>query len=229
MYDSETGRWNEASYYVVEDAPDGVLVTYKSDEGKAVESGDNVSAADGSVITIINIDNLVDLNILKVDSNGMTKPLKGAKFTIQQFDETSSVISLIGSPVNADTTGTDGTGSDGIASFTDLKAGYYIITETKIPDGYVQTGTGVFNIKVDNGSVSLIEKGESGWTVSEGSAKLTFTAASADSPATVTVGNDSGSALPSTGSRGTAIYYIAGFALIALASVFPVAKLIKDR
>ena len=93
----------------------------------------------------------------------------------------------------------------------------------------VQTGTGVFYIKVDNGSVSLIEKGESGWTVSEDSAILTFTAASADSPATVTVGNDSGSALPSTGSHGTAIYYIAGFALIALASVFPVAKKIRDR
>lgn len=76
MYDSETGKWNEATYYVVEYAPDGVLVTYKSDEGEAVGSGDNVSAADGSVITIINTDNLVDLNILKVDSDGMTKPLK---------------------------------------------------------------------------------------------------------------------------------------------------------
>ena len=93
----------------------------------------------------------------------------------------SSVLSLIdGTLVTAATPGTDSveTGTDGIASFTGLKAGYYIVKETKLPAGYVQTGTGSFYIKVENGKVKLVEKSSDGWVESSGNEKLVFTAAS---------------------------------------------------
>jgi len=222
VYDSESGTWNEASYYVVEEDPGGVTITYKAGEGEAVESGEDASAVDGSTIIIINTDALADLTVLKVDSNGMTTPLKGAIFTIQQIDETKSVLSLLGDPVTATTTGENAgeTGTDGIAGFTGLRAGYYIVKETKLPDGYVLTGDGSFYIKVDNGAVTLVERNpDGGWQERTGTDKLVFTAATGEDPATVTVGNDAGAALPNSGGPGTRIFTILGSILILGAGV----------
>ena len=217
VYDSESGTWIEASYYVVEDDPGGVAIAYQLDEGEAVDAGEEALAEDGSTITIINTDILADLTILKVDSNGMTTPLKGATFTIQQFDETKPALSLLGDPVTATTTGENvgETGADGIARFTGLKAGYYVVKETKLPEGYVQSGDGSFYVKVDNGAVTLIEKNTDGaWEESAGADKLVFAAATETDPATITVGNDAGAALPHTGGPGIGLLYILGSILL---------------
>jgi len=123
----------------------------------------------------------------------------------------------IGSPVTGRTSGdvAGETGIDGVASFENLKAGYYIVSETKLPAGYVQTGSGSFYVKVENGEVKLVERGESGWVESDGNEKLTFTAATETNPAKVTVGNDAGTVLPSTGGPGTTLFTILGSILLA--------------
>ena len=188
--------------------------------GDALTPGEPVTVTAG---TTANIDNYlpVDLTILKVDSNGMTTPLKGAVFTIQQINETSTVLSLVEETLaTAETTGdVEGeTGTDGIARFTGLKAGYYIIKETKLPAGYVQTDSGCFYVRVENGAVALVEKDEAGvWQESEGNARLLIAAADASNPATVTVGNEAGVALPSTGGYGTDQLYLLGSMLVMLA------------
>ena len=123
----------------------------------------------------------------------------------------------MGDPVTAETTGIDSveTGTDGVARFTGLKAGYYIVKEIKLPAGYVQTGTGSFCIKIDNGTVTLVDK--DGWVPIEGNAKLRFTAVSGSNSASVTVGNDAGISLPSTGGSGIRMLYLLGSTLVILA------------
>ena len=170
----------------------------------------------------VNIDNYlpVDLTIIKVDSAGMTRPLKGAVFTIQQINEQSAVLALIeGTLKTAATNGevTGETGTDGVAVFTGLTSGYYIVKETKLPDGYVQTGTGSFFIKVDQDKVMLVEKQGEDWVESDGNEKLVFTAEEGDDPAEVKVGNDSGVTLPSTGGIGTNLFKLLGSILVMLA------------
>lgn len=109
------------------------------------------------------------------------------------------------------------TGTDGIARFTSLSAGYYIVKETKLPAGYVLNGTGSFFVKVENGAVKLVEQGESGWVEADGNAKLVFTVADGDNPAIVKVGNDAGVSLPSTGGPGTSLLYLLGTIMTLLA------------
>ena len=182
VFYEDSSTWLRASYYVVEDDMKGVSVTYtKGTKG----NNEPTTVAENAIITnndtertvtITNTDTLVDLDILKVDSNGMTKPLPGATFTIEQIDETKTVLSVVeGTLVTGKTTGDNQveTGADGIVHFTGLKNGYYIVTETKLPDGYVQSGDGTFYIRVEVGAVSLVERDSSGqWKPSDGNDKL---------------------------------------------------------
>ena len=164
---------------------------------------------------------------IETPANDMTTPLKGAIFTIQQIDETSSMLPLIDRTlVTATTNGeiTGETGTDGVATFTGLTAGYYIVKETKLPAGYVQTGPGSFYIKVENGEVKLVERNETGWIESRGNEKLVFTAASGSDSASVKVGNTPGVALPNTGGPGTNMLYLFGCMLTSLAGAGLVMK-----
>lgn len=204
------GTPTEIEYRVAETA-----VTFA---GNSLTTGDPVNVTAGTA----NIDNYlpVDLTILKVDSNGMTKALKGATFTIQQIDETASVLSLIsGTLATAETNGEipGETGDDGVATFTGLSAGYYIVKETKLPAGYIQTDTGSFYIRVKYGEVKLVERDGTGWKESDGNEKLIFTAANGSNPASVKVGNEPGAALPNTGGPGTKLLYLLGILLTGLA------------
>ena len=223
--DAWKATWtNLPRYELIEGTP--TVIMYQVVEKAASLSDNNLIPADPVVVTAgqpVNIDNYVpvDLTILKVDSQGMTRPLAGATFTIQQIDETASVLSLIDGTLQTATTrgtGSVETGADGVATFTGLTAGYYIVKETKLPDGYILTGSGSFYIAVENGQVKLVEKDEAGgWVASNGDAKLAFSAANETDPATVKVGNDAGYELPSTGGPGTNLLYLLGSMLIMLA------------
>jgi LPXTG-motif cell wall-anchored protein len=223
--DAWKATWtNLPRYELIEGTPTEIM--YRVVETAAALSDNGLIPADPVVVTAgqpVNIDNYVpvDLTILKVDSQGMTRPLAGAIFTIQRIDETASVLSLIdGTLQTATTTGTGSveTGADGVATFTGLTAGYYIVKETKLPDGYILTGSGSFYIAVENGQVKLVEKDEAGgWVASNEDAKLAFSAANETDPATVKVGNDAGYELPSTGGPGTNLLYLLGSMLVMLA------------
>ena len=204
---------------------DGTLIEYTIREngswtGYEVQ-GSNI-ATDGG--TIINKEKAVDLDILKVQKN-TTIPLKNAKFKLWKIDGNSSTISK--DLTTEDTVVTDDKGK---ARFEKLTIGYYIITETNPPAGYIITGDDSFYIEVTDNGISLLIKGEGApntWAKNAstyGNVK-TFTAATADSNAQAEVENEPGEALPNAGGPGTRLFTILGGMLIALAG----ALLIRRR
>ena len=182
----------------------------------------------------------ITIDILKIEKNNLSKPLAGAQFTLKQLDETSTTISYLkDTNGNVITKVSDLTGNDGKTSISCLTSGYYEITETKIPDGYVNTEDITIYIKVEPGKVTYLQKedGEAptDWGEKGNTQSISFAAAipaQADDPstpnvdesrpatnATFTVGNTPGVALPSTGGPGTRLFTILGSSLILGAGV----------
>ena len=216
VYDETSQAWTAASYYVVEDVLNGVKVTYQKGNDTAVEKAENAmvtEADDHRTVTIINEDIPVDLNILKVDANDMTKPLAGAQFELCCVDETNASI-------QTETKKQAGpTGLDGKTAFTGLVSGYYMVEETVVPEGYILTSSRRFYIKVDIGAttdqIQLVDwnSAQQKWAPRAADQKLAFEAETS----TVKVGNEPGASLPATGGPGTTLYYAAGAALMLLA------------
>ena len=145
----------------------------------------------------------------------MATPLEKAKFTLVQLDPEGKGSYLSGGISKS----SDLTGSDGSTSISDITDGYYEISETKTPDGYVLIDSGKFYIHVDNGNISLLtpdtSKVVTAWEnrTLTNEDKLVFDAIRK----TITVGNTPGSALPSSGGPGTWTYILFGGALSVIA------------
>ena len=203
--------------------------SFAQDAQGANPSGSITMSGYLGTITVTNkYTKLLDLKIVKVDSNGMATLLEGAKFELRKVDPDNPTLSYLDDAATLPTTtGADHkTGNDGEALFTDLGPGYYEVKETAMPDGYIQVGDGVFYVKVENGVVSHVERtvtvddeqvSHVEWTPGTNNDKFTFAASSGESPATARVGNDAGSALPNTGSIGTMPFYFIGIALVGFA------------
>ena len=187
----------------------------------------------------------VDLDILKVDATDMTTPLQGAQFTLHKLDPENHGSYLGGDA--AETMVSEMTDAEGRTSFESIKTGYYEMTETKMPDGYVKTEEIRVYIRVQDGVVTRLVKTADdpqtdnvdeglvkNWPMMESDTSLIqFTAgqeAVEDDPATndvdesqaetnamVKVGNTPGASLPSTGGPGTNLLYLLGSMLIMLA------------
>ena len=152
----------------------------------------------------------------------METPLEGASFTIQRIDENAQALSVQGDPVTGTTTGKGQTetGEDGKVQFTGLTDGYYIVSESKVPDGYIRTGEGSFYIRIEAGVVQMVERnGNDGWKVRPNEEKLTFAPAEGSTPAQATVGNDMGAALPNSGGPGILWIYLLGAVMVVFAVV----------
>ncbi len=91
------------------------------------------------------------------------------------------------------------TDETGVFNVWGLDAGTYILRETTVPEGY--NSPKVINLSI----IASHEESPLG-----GSAKLNLTGNGLNN----TIVNEPGSSLPSTGGRGTALYYIAGLILI---------------
>ena len=230
------------TYTVTEDEsknPSGVVLKGSNNIEATVSAEENAEVPLAEFVN--NKQQSTSLKIIKVDAHGMTTLLEGAKFEIRKVDPDNVTLSYLDSTATLPTTnGTDHkTGTDGEATFTGLTAGIYEVREAEMPAGYVQTGDGVFYIKVENGTVSLVtrtvtEDGDGAkhvsWSVNSGDAKLMFTAAVGEVPATAKVGNDAGVALPSTGGHGTLPLTGAGALLLLLAgTALTVRKLLIQR
>ncbi len=107
-------------------------------------------------------------------------------------------------------------GEDGILRFEGIPSGTYVIKEIKAPEGY--------NILTEEIEVVITGSyvvGEDG----KGTFDYTYEgAADVDGVARVTVVNQDGSELPSTGGTGTTIFYIVGGMLVLAAVVLLVTK-----
>ena len=107
-------------------------------------------------------------------------------------------------------------GEDGVLRFEGIPSGEYVIKEIKAPDGY--------NILKDTINVTI----ESEYVEEDGEGKMVFTysgeAVDYNGVARVTVINQIGSELPSTGGVGTTMFYILGGVLVLAAVVLLVAR-----
>lgn len=100
-------------------------------------------------------------------------------------------------------------GEDGILRFEGLKAGTYTVTELRAPDGY--------NILDDELNITV--------TFDETTNTFNFSGAvDNDGAARITIVNQIGSELPSTGGIGTTLFYIIGGILVMAAIVLLVTK-----
>ena len=173
--------------------------------------GDNTAFNDG---TITNKEKALTLDILKVETDKET-PLENAVFKLYKIDENSET--LVKDPATEQVATTDDRGK---ASFSNLSVGYYIVTETKAPEGYVLTGEDSFYIEVTGAGINLLTKSEGApktWAKDATSYEnvKTFTAATADTNAQAVVENTPGAKLPNTGGPGTIGFTALGSILIA--------------
>ncbi|MBQ3380120.1 MAG: LPXTG cell wall anchor domain-containing protein, partial [Clostridia bacterium] len=187
-------------YYTIDEetVPEGFTL-YQITEDK-LQSG---------ILTAYNKKNTVDISVEKVDGNNVTTMLEGATFELNQLD-----VTLAGGRYLTDgllgvekTTGVSGT-----ISFDDLGFGYYEIKETHAPDGYILTGDNAVYVKIDEDGVTRIAKDDT-------KTPDTWAEASDNSfayvrNATVTVYNNPGAELPSSGGIGTGLFFAMGAALM---------------
>lgn len=125
-------------------------------------------------------------------------------------DKYAKVISVELKETEGGTVSIDGAvGEDGVLRFEGLKAGTYTITELKAPDGY--------NILDDEVKVTI------NWDPTT----ETFTygnAVDSDGAARITVVNQIGSELPSTGGPGTILLYVIGGIMLLGAAILLITK-----
>ena len=185
----------------------------------------------------------IDFEIIKVDEENGNKKLSGAKFTVEELNDTSTLNNIsktIGGTVINHTTN-----SEGYVKFTVGHEGYYRITETKCPDGYIMNEDTTIFMKLYDGIISFLKKPDDGslpiteWkeTTDQGEGTVRFTAAVAGdadtgteaASASFTVKNKAGAQLPSTGGL-TSIPFIAlGTVLTVSATAGALLELRKRR
>ena len=219
----------EGTYTVTETASTNPDVTIDPEPKTVVVTGGKTGneVPENGIVTITNnavVEN-VTLNILKVDKNNESTKLAGAKFKIWKLDSGNATVTHIG----ADPLANAETNVDGQAQFANLESGYYEITETDPPAGYILTGESSFYIQVDGKTISLLNKADgkapNEWTTAQTSGNVkTFTANTSAGAADATVENEPGSELPMTGGPGTRIFTILGALLVAFAGVMLVRR-----
>ena len=147
-----------------------------------------------------------EFDVNKVDQDN--DPLEGAHFTLFKDDGT-------------------GTYSEEVKEITDvtskfefkgLDAGKYKLVESLVPDGYTKAEDIEFEIKAKHND------GETPQLLSLTVDKDTITADKASGILDVTVKNQGGAKLPSTGGIGTTLFYLGGGALVAVAGVMLITK-----
>ena len=107
---------------------------------------------------------------------------------------------------------------NGYLTFEGLGEGTYTITETTVPAGYNKASDMEVIIEWNPDAVDPNKM----WTATVGGNSLTFN--DAEGVFDLTIKNQSGSELPSTGGIGTTIFYIVGGALVLFAVVLLVTK-----
>lgn len=218
VYDSDSESWLAASYYVVETDPGEVEITYQKEGGNS--SGAPADAAVGpddtaGTITITNEDLLGEFKVIKVDKTDSDRKLPDAEFTMRKVRPESPFDYL----EDASKAVVETTNADGEVEFTEIPAGYYEVKETKLPDGYINTGEEAFYIHVSNGTVNMVVKSSTGFENAQSAddGKFTFDEATETVWASVTVTNIPGAALPNTGGPGTRMFYLLGILFTGLA------------
>ncbi|MCD8082638.1 MAG: isopeptide-forming domain-containing fimbrial protein [Clostridiales bacterium] len=112
-------------------------------------------------------------------------------------------------------------GSDGIVTFSTLGEGTYTITETEAPSGYNTADPVTVVITLDGPTTVSTGNEEAEWSYDGSSSDV-----SVDSNGNyiITIMDQKGSSLPSTGGTGTTIFYVVGIVLMLGVAVVLVTK-----
>ncbi|MDO5138536.1 MAG: SpaA isopeptide-forming pilin-related protein [Oscillospiraceae bacterium] len=94
----------------------------------------------------------IDLDIVKVDATDMETPLGNAQFTLKKLDPDGRGTYL----PDIDAVTSPDTDADGKTTITGITSGYYEISETKTPGGYIIVDEGKFYIWVNDGVIKRI-------------------------------------------------------------------------
>jgi LPXTG-motif cell wall-anchored protein len=173
----------------------------------------------------------VDVDIVKIKQGSNSNPtyLPNATFSLRQIVDdvpkgNGTYESVPGSNSQTDTT-KEPTGK---ITFKELVHGYYELTETMAPAGYVRTGDSTVYFEVSESGVRWLIKGSgkpSSWETGTNNSMITFEVAQAAveddtateedeskeaTNATFIIGNTPGTQLPRTGGTGTALYTALG-------------------
>ena len=119
--------------------------------------------------------------------------------------------------------------SFGFALWANLTSGYYEIKESTMPSGYIISGDGAFYIRMIGSGVELLQKDltkkPKDWPVIQtDNMVVNVSQASETTPATLTVENTPGAALPSSGGPGTTWIYLLGTILLLGSAILLAAR-----
>lgn len=206
---------------------------YKVDENNEFLTGAQFQISGDRVETV-----LVNKRIFKEDANGTFWRLKDGTYTdvdpgtagisADTYEDTSKkyseVTELTQETVTTPVETTGWVDSTGHITFEGLAAGTYTIHEIVAPDGYNLLDQDIV-IKIDWDAPDQLGQ-PCAWTVNkEGSNDLGDQATvTGDGTIAITVKNERGSLLPSTGGMGTTMFYVVGGVLVAGAAVAYVVK-----
>jgi LPXTG-motif cell wall-anchored protein len=220
------GEWAEFSglpegttFLAQEDSKDldGYETTVSS-EGGSVNENKTVSGTTGAgamvTVSYVNARYRTTVNVLKQNADTRL-PLAGATFELRKMKQGENASYEVDTewPEQSATTKAE----DGCRlAFVDLPDGCYRLEETHVPEGYARTGDQYIYFKIAEGAVTWMTDDTYSAEKHEGN-QVTYTAAEGGEPATFTVGNTPGVALPATGGRGAAPIYIGGAAMALLA------------
>jgi LPXTG-motif cell wall-anchored protein len=219
----EEGVWNSAgdyanmtiySYYLEED-PDGTTGGYvpeiKDSAGNVISSTNRIYNSD--TITVTNLEEpgitVTVRKVAKADvNNASAATLPGATFKLVKY--TSSSYQQIDSSFEAVTIADNDNTISGVFTFNGLKEGYYQLEETVCPEGYVRTTSNPrFRVTTESGETVARLVNDNGTDIDSNASEMVVVE-NAESNHIVTVGNEPGAALPSTGGPGTRLFTILG-------------------
>ncbi|MCD8015561.1 MAG: SpaH/EbpB family LPXTG-anchored major pilin [Lachnospiraceae bacterium] len=221
-----TAKLNENAVIGGDGNPNTVYLEYSNNpnwDGNGTEETGNTP--NDTVITWT-----YELDVTKVDGTDNTTTLSGAEFKLYRYqsDGTTKEYVQVDSTSNKvtgwTTTEADGStltsNSSGLFSVTGLDVGTYYLTETKAPTGYNLLDSDIELV------IAATYNSESGTWISDDAYKIATLTVTVGSTTTdgdtskgtvdVTVENNSGSSLPSTGGMGTTMIYVIG-TIVALA------------
>lgn len=143
------------------------------------------------------------LQIIKVDGDNTDTKLPGAKFKLEK--QVGGTYVQVGELIT--------TGTDGLATFAGLGEGTYRITETQAPENYNGlTGSIVVTLDATATVTSIV------WT--DDHDKMEFE----NNTFKITVENNKGSSLPTTGGMGTTLIYVLGGMLVLCSIVLIITR-----
>ena len=183
----------------------GTLINYTVQEtgtwdGYVVDGNATVSSGG----TIINKQQTVEINILKVDKTDGTTPLTGAKFVLKRYNEGYYGVR----ETWPEQTVSSEEEKKGTLIIDGLTVGYYELEETESPAGYIRISAFPrFEVAVNptTKELEVIFTDNTGGMVSYDSTNNEFT-----------VRNEPGAALPNTGGFGTKPFTIGGMMLVLM-------------